>query len=197
MNQDVERAGSYLATANVDFIAYASVGGSFYEGSGHDEEILGAITRVANVPAGTTALAVTDALRSLGARKISIATPYNQSLNEHLRLYYEATGLEVVNVEGDPRAAECGAREVNDLSPESILEFAPNVCDRSADALFCPCTAWRAAEVAAELERLTGRPVVTANQATIWAAFKALGITDHKPGFGSLLDSLASPKVQH
>lgn len=49
---------------------------------------------------------------------------------------------------------------------------------------------WRALEAAAELERRLGIPVVTANQATIWAAFRALGMRHPVAGLGSLLESL-------
>jgi len=36
---------------------------------------------------------------------------------------------------------------------------------------------WRALKAAAELERRLGIPVATANRATIWAAFRALGMS--------------------
>ena len=49
-------------------------------------------------------------------------------------------------------------------------------------------------EVAADLERRLSRPVITSNQATVWAAFKLLDI-EPRPGFGSLIDSLAKAAV--
>jgi maleate cis-trans isomerase len=49
---------------------------------------------------------------------------------------------------------------------------------------------WRALETAAELERRLGIPVATANRATIWAAFRALGMRQPIAGLGSLLESL-------
>ncbi len=98
-------------------------------------------------------------------------------------------------MEGDPRGAVAGGQGHCDLSPESVLEFASRVCRPEADALFCSCTAWRSMEVVAELERRTGKPVVSANQATVWAAFSRLGIANLQPGFGSLLDELARVSV--
>ena len=41
----------------------------------------------------------------------------------------------------------------------------------------------------AELERRTGKPVVTSNQASIWAAFRALGLPASIRGYGRLLES--------
>jgi maleate cis-trans isomerase len=37
------------------------------------------------------------------------------------------------------------------------------------------------------LERQIGCPVVTSNQALLWASLRALGITAPMPGFGKLL----------
>ena len=44
---------------------------------------------------------------------------------------------------------------------------------------------WRQASA---LEAAVGKPVVTSNQATIWAGLKALGISAPVQGFGSLLE---------
>jgi maleate cis-trans isomerase len=195
MNSDVEQAARYLAQAKMDLIVYACTTGSFFKGPGYDDELIQCIEKAAGVPAVATAPAAAQALRFLGAKRISVASPYTQWQNEKLRVYYEAVGFEVLNVEGDPRGAVAGGQGHCDLTPESVLEFASGVCRPEADALFCSCTAWRSMEVAAELERRTGKPVVSANQATVWAAFRRLGITSLQPGFGSLLDNLARISV--
>jgi len=82
-----------------------------------------------------------------------------------------------------------------DQEPELILEFASKICLPEADALLCPCTAWRALEVVDELEQRLGIPVVTANQTAIWATFCKLGILQPIHGFGRLLEGLASAKM--
>jgi maleate isomerase len=40
--------------------------------------------------------------------------------------------------------------------------------------------------IAEELEREFGKPVIPINVACVWHAFRALGIEDKIPGFGSL-----------
>ncbi len=195
MNSDVEQAARHLAQAKMDLIVYACTTGSFFKGPGYDDELIQLIEKAAGVPAVATAPAAVEALRLFGAKRISVASPYTQWQNERLRVYYEAVGFEVLNVEGDPRGAVAGGQGHCDLSPESVVEFASGVCRPEADALFCSCTAWRSMEVAAELERRTGKPVVSANQATVWAAFRRLGITNPQPGFGSLLGKLAQVSV--
>lgn len=44
----------------------------------------------------------------------------------------------------------------------------PHFCAQRSNAFFLSCTALQAADVVAELERQTGKPVVTSNQACAW-----------------------------
>ncbi len=187
MNAEIESGARYLATAKVDVVAYGCTTGSFYKGPGWDRDMIALMAREAGVPAVATSPSVVEALHHFGARKISVASPYPAWNNEKLEAYMEAAGFEVLNVEGEPWAAEAGAQGINDQDPEVVVEFAERACRPEADVLFCSCTAWRSMEVVAELERRTGKPVVTSNQATVWAAFRALGIDAPIEGYGSLL----------
>jgi maleate isomerase len=186
MNDEIETGARYLATGKVDVIAYGCTTGSFYRGPGWDREMLALITRAAGVPAVATTPSVVEALRAFGARRLSVATPYPEWNNERLRAYLEAQGFEVLNVDGEPRAAAAGNQGINDQPPESVVEFAARVCRPEADALLCSCTAWRSVEAVDALERRTAKPVVTSNQATIWAALRALGVEHAVRGFGRL-----------
>ena len=192
MNGEIETGAKYLATASVNVVAYGCTTGSFYRGPGYDRELIATIEKAAGVPAVAAAPAVVEALRHVGARRISVATPYPEWNNHRLRAYLEASGFEVLNVEGEPHAAASGNQGINDHDPEDVVAFAARVCRPEADALLCSCTAWRSVEAVAELERRTGKPVVTSNQASIWMSFHALGLTAPIKGFGRLLESLAA-----
>lgn len=187
MNEDIESGARYLATANIDIIAYGCTTGSFYRGAGWDREMIDLMEGVAGVPAVATSPAAVEALNSIGARRISVASPYSEWGNRRLRTYLEAAGFSVLNVEAEPIASVAGQQGINDQEPEAVVEFASRVCRAEADALFCSCTAWRAMEAADALEKLTDKPVVTSNQAMVWSVFRALGIEQPVPGFGSLL----------
>src|SRR5437899_4640887 len=195
MNGEIETAARYLATANVDVVAYGCTTGSFYRGPGYDRELIETIARAAGVPAVAAAPAVVAALRHFGARRLSVATPYPDWNNQRLRAYLEASGFEVLNVDGEPAAAASGNQGINDQSPESVIAFASRVCRPEADALLCSCTAWRSVEAADALERRTGKPVVTSNQATIWTALGAIGVTQPVGGFGRLFERPAPAAV--
>jgi maleate isomerase len=196
MNAEIESGARYLATARVDAISYGCTTGSFFKGPGWDRDMLALIEETAGVPAVATSPSVVEALRFLGARRLSVATPYPEWNNQRLRAYLATQGFEVLNLEAEPVAARSGNQGINDQDPAGIVEFAARACRPEADALLCSCTAWRSVEAAEEIERRTGKPVVTSNQASIWMTLRRLGHRDPIPGFGRLLSfGLASAGV--
>jgi maleate cis-trans isomerase len=164
MNAEIETGARYLATARVDVISYGCTTGSFFKGPGWDQEMIQVIRRAAGVPAVATSPSVVEALRAVGARRLSVATPYPEWNNVKLRAYLESMGFEVL-------------------------------CRPEADALLCSCTAWRSVEAVAEIERRIGKPVVTSNQAAIWASLRILGVTTPISGFGQLLQNLHTERT--
>lgn len=188
MNEEIEKAARYLSTARPDVLVYACTGGSVLKGPGYDQELIRVMEQAAGVPATTTITAVVEAFRALGIKKVSIATPYGEGENGRIKRFLEASGFQVLNIEGDPRTADTAVSATSDEGPEGVREFSLRVCRPEADGLMCACTAWRALEVAARLENTLGKPVVTANQATIWAALRLAGVTQPVGGFGRLLE---------
>src|SRR5438045_360274 len=90
MNGEIETGARYLATARVDVISYGCTTGSFFKGPGWDREMLERIEKTAGVPAVGASPSVVEALRALGARRISVATPSPEWNNARLRPYLEA-----------------------------------------------------------------------------------------------------------
>ncbi len=195
MNAEIETGARYLATARVDAISYGCTTGSFFKGPGWDRDMIALIERTAGVPAVAASPSVVEALRTLGARRISVATPYPEWNNTRLRAYLEAQGFDVLNLEAEPVAARAGNQGINDQEPDVGAEFASRACRADADALLCSCTAWRSVEAAEEIEQRTGKPVVTSNQASIWLALRRLGHAEPIAGFGRLLRMFAPRSV--
>ncbi len=193
-NEGVEEAARYLRRARVEIISYGFTTGSFYRGIDYNRDLSDRIANTAGVPAITPATAILEALRFLRAGKISVATPYPEWNNERLLRYLEAAGIQVLNLEGDPRPATVAIQApLWNQEPEEVLTFASRACRSDAEALLCPCTAWRSVEVADALEGRLGLPVVTANQATIWATLRGIGILAPIRGFGRLLSAPVGP----
>lgn len=187
MNQDIELGVKYLMTAGVDVLVYGCTSGSFYEGVGGEKEIAEDIARISQRPTVVTTGALLEALRAFGVRRLTVISPYTQTRNRALAEFLLASGFEVLAVNVDPKASS-GSRAIADEEPEEILEFASRNCAPGSELVVCPCTAWRSFEIVHALEERLGIPVVTANQATIWATLSTLGTAAAPNGRGALFE---------
>ncbi len=166
----------------LDSIAYACTAASVFIGDQAVREAVGAGRP--GVPCVTPVGAALDALRALGASRISVLAPYTETVTEAVCGFFTGHGIQV-------RSAACFGldddRRMARLSPASLVAAAEEVMDAEADALLVSCTALRACEVAEAIEERIGVPVVTANQAMIWSTLRAAGFVAPVDGFGRLL----------
>lgn len=182
------RGADELSTAEVDVIAFACTAGSLLHGIEWERTVRRALEKASGgIPCITTSQAVTDAFGHLGLRRLVVATPYIDELNQAERRFFEAGGFEVIDIRG------LGIRRAADLGrcyPKEAMDLALRLPYESADGIFISCTNFRTIDILSELEQRTGKPVLSSNLATLWAALK------HLPkgcgpihGFGRLLES--------
>lgn len=131
MNASVEEAASNLAAARVDVVAYGFATGSFYRGLYYAQRLLERLRTATGVLAVAASPAVVDALRTFGARRLMVTSPYPEWNNHRLRAYLEAAGFQVLNVAGEPRAAARAAAggfpTMSDQEPDDVVEFCVRV----------------------------------------------------------------------
>ncbi len=181
------RAARRLAERGAQAVAYGCTSGSYVLGPSGDAAIIDQMATESAVPATTTASAVVQALQTLGAESVAVLSPHIDALNERLSAYLEASGFRVaamvgLNLSGD----------IESVEPAETREIVESQVDRpDADAVFISCTGMRTAEVISEIETSLGKPVVTANQATLWQVGQLAGVGMSRPGRGRLL--AASP----
>lgn len=178
MRADLERAVKLLATAEPEVVVFGCTTGSLVGGAGYDVELERDIEKISGRPGVATARAVVQALQALGARRISVATPYIGEVNMLEKRFLESQGYEVVNIEGLGlvRNTEIGA-----LKPPEVYRLGLRAFRKNSDALFLSCTNMRTFEVIPRLERRLGVPVMSSNSATMWRALKILGTAPKKP----------------
>ncbi|MBN36035.1 MAG: hypothetical protein CMM46_14925 [Rhodospirillaceae bacterium] len=124
------------------------------------------------------------AMEQLGVRKISLLTPYVDSVNQAMRAFIEKHGVKVLNM-----GSFCldDDKEMAELTPDAIHRAAIEVCADEADALFISCTAIRAVEIIERTEQVLGKPVLSAIQTLFWQAIRATGYTAPIEGYGTLM----------
>jgi len=136
------------------------------------------------IPCTTTATAAEEAMHFMGFKKIVLAGPYIKELDERFRIFYQQSGFDVLNVVG------LGIEDLYDIGatkPSQAYQVAMEAVVPEADGIFITCTNFRCSDVIEEIERDSGKPVVTSNQATAWHLMKLLGIDDVVEGYGELL----------
>ena len=180
----VPRASRELSHALVDVYAFGCTSGSLLKGLGYDAEIIATIEKETGKPATTTATACIQAFQAHGVQKISLATPYENWINEKERLYFEGNGIQVVAMDG---LEQPEAEAIACVDPGQIYRMAKAVDRPEADAIFISCTDFRGAEVIQVLEEDLGKPVFSSNQVTLWALLKLAGVKTRIPGYGQLL----------
>jgi maleate isomerase len=186
---------------NRSAVAFACTAGSLVGGPGWDKKEIemmergmasfpctrfkdGRLVQGLGIPATTTATAAEEAMRFMGFRKIVLAGPYIEEINQKFKEFYIGSGFEVLNVVG---------LEIEDLfeigatKPSDAYKVAMEAVVPEADGIFITCTNFRCSDVIEEIERDSGKPVVTSNQATAWHLMELLGINDVIEGYGSLL----------
>ena len=189
---DLERAASLLTWAGVGTIVFACTSGSFVHGIGWDRHLTERIARAAGVPATTTATAVVEALRVIGVRRVTVATPYIEELNAIERAFLEGSGFDVAAIAGLGCKTDA---EIGRLGPADAVRLVAEIDRPDADAIFISCTNWHCLEAVPAMEARFGKPVVTSNLAGVWAALRALGVADAAPGMGVVPERAAAPEA--
>jgi len=77
-----------------------------------------------------------------------------------------------------------------ELTPDEVVELALKVNNPSVDVIVLSCTDMRSVEAISRIESLTGKPVVTSNQAMIFNLCKALSLPRPNAAPGMLFDKI-------
>ncbi len=166
---------------DIDVLCYNCTAGSFVIGNDKVRTLL------AQARPGSTATTLLDgvaaALAAVGARRLAIATAYDDAVNALERAYFEGAGHEVVSLQG---LALPDDETMNRVSPDYLYEFACAVDRPDADAVFISCGALRSTAVIQRLEETLGKPVIGSNQASMWHCLRLAGIGDRMDGYGRL-----------
>ncbi len=126
---------------------------------------------------------VIDALREVGAQRIVVGTPYLDDINTAEAEYLTAAGFEVLDIQGLQLST---GLEFGQVEPSYWKEFALEIDQPDADAIFLSCGGIRSLEVVEAIEQAAGKPVITSNQAQFWSCLRRAGIMDELQGFGQL-----------
>jgi len=190
MNEYATRAAEEVATADVDLILYGCTSGSFMKGEQFNEELSRDLSKAAGVKVLTASTAVKNALKLLALKKICLITPYPENRNVWARNWLKSLDCDVtktIELIPSTKSLTVSNADICRLLPELVYSDIKRNSPSEADGLFLSCTNLRTIEIIETLEEDFSIPVITSNQASLWAALREVGYKKAMKGYGKLL----------
>jgi len=188
MDAESDRCAVELSDARVDVLGYACLVAIMAMGHGYhrrSQERLTAHTEKndGKAPVITSAGALIDGLKVIGAK--ALVAPYMLPLTELVVDYIRNEGFEV----SDWTALQIPDNlAVGRHDPANLPAIVAKLKTDDVDAIvLSACVQMPSLPVIAQVEAMTGKPVITAAVATTYAMLKALGLEPIVPGAGALL----------
>lgn len=186
-NEDIEYQARMLGAAKVEVVCLAQTSASLFDDD-YDAATKRRMTEGAGVPSLTSAEAIGQAVRALGATRIGLVSPYSDEVIGRAQHYYETRyGLEVVAMEG---FSATDAYAIGALSADHATEAFTRIDRPEIEVLVVPGGNFPTMKFIAEWERQFQKPVVTTNQAALWAMMGVMNIKDSLSGLGCLLEDM-------
>jgi maleate cis-trans isomerase len=157
---------------NLSIALYACNASSFMQGRVWHDEFLQRFAAAAGVPSETASAAMIKLLQHRKVGNVALVSPYPKWLLDPLVGFVEDYGLRIAN------AVALGLEppEINLLGPEYTYRVAKQASVADADGVLILATNFRSLEIVGLLEQEIGKPVVSTNQALMWAAKRMLGL---------------------
>jgi maleate isomerase len=177
-----------LRAVSPSAFAYACTSGSFVNGLAGERAIISTMHAAGARRAVTTSGALLAALAQLDVTRVAIATPYDQLVTDRLTRFLDEAGVAVTG------SAFLGlTADIWKVPYARTVELVLEADDDRAEAVVVSCTNLPTYDVIAPLEQQLGKPVVTANQVTMWATMAAIG--NRLVGPGQALADSARPTL--
>jgi maleate cis-trans isomerase len=144
-----------------------------------------------NAPVATAMTSCVAALKSFGARRVLLMTPFDAVTNEKIRAHLEARSIEGVS----PSTAFGEIDEAMRLRPDEVHAFARASFEAAGpvEAVYFQGAVLDPLEIMDRLETEFACPVVASNPAMLWFILSKLGRSYRIDGCGRLLREWPTP----
>lgn len=182
----VPDAAELVSYTSPTVIGMVCTAGSFVGGLGYDQKIIEAISkRCKGVPATTASTSAVVALKKLGVKNISLATPYSEELANIEKKFLEDGGFQVLGLSWLNKFG--GFEEVSHIPYEVVYRLVKEAFKPKSEAIFVTCVGLHVVEIIEKLEQDWKIPVISSVQATAWNMLRMANVNEEIEGYGRLL----------
>jgi arylmalonate decarboxylase len=151
-----------------------------------NRELTQRVSEASGCPAVTMSTAVIEGLNSVGAKRLAVATAYDDEVNHRLQIFLHEEGFEVLTIRG---LGVENVADIHNVTQEGLLSFSVEVfaSAQRPDALLVSCGGLRTLDLLDPLERRCKVPVVSSLPHALRAGVRLLGQSGRVSGHGRLL----------
>jgi maleate isomerase len=160
-----------------DLVIYGCTAAGFLGGPGSNAAMVESLRERTGAPVVSTAGAMVEVLRESKVSETAVVTPYLQPVNDGLRRYLEASGIQVETLNSFfcKTTAELGA-----VTEDEVIELARRTVTKQSKSLFLACSQLPTLNAIAQLRRELDIPVWSSIQATASASARVMTGKGHE-----------------
>jgi maleate isomerase len=184
MAEDItEVTKDILPEQKIDCIAYGCTSGTV--AAGYD--IIKSKINLAKPDAKVTTpiTSAIKALKKLNIKKISIFTPYTQSINDTVVNYFKKENIIINSLTYFNIASDL---DIGKVDENYLFQVLSKIDLQDSDALFVSCTALPVLSIIEKLEKKLNKIVLSSNQTLIWDVLSLIGNKETVAGYGKIFE---------
>lgn len=185
---DISETLRLLSGVRPAAILYGCTSATLTHGPAFDRDLAARIAALSGAVSITAAGALVAGIQALGVTKVGFSSPYLGEINDRAVAFLAQNGIETVARADIGR--ELGNYGQGELTPDEVMALALRADCAEAEAIVLSCTDMRAVEAIPRIEDTLGKPVITSNQAMIFATLRALGLAHDVRYPGALFAAL-------
>jgi maleate isomerase len=185
-----DNAIELLAKLPLQLIVYAFTAGSYLLGAAGEQALVARLEQHSRgIPVLMPCVAAVAAFRALAAGRIALFHPpwYTGDMDQKGVVYFQNQGLEVVHARHFTPEIEVPHPNLgSEVNSAELYDWVRKHAPSNLEGVFIAGNGWRTIAVIAALEEDLGRPVLTANQVSLWYALRLAGVGAQVDDYGQV-----------
>lgn len=182
-------AAQKMAKEGANGISVMGTSLTFYKGAEYEHQLKVNVTKATGLPSTTMSTGIVEGLKVVNARKIAVATAYDEDVSHRLKVFLEESGFQVLSAKG---LGIVSFKDRGPVTPDELLNFSASVYEGvpKADALVISCGALKTLDLIVPLEKRCKVPVVSSTPHALMASVRLVGLSGRVEGYGTVLEKV-------